>query len=102
VHHIDLISDPVSTVESVYRHFGLSMAPDAAAAMERSVARAPNGGYGKHDYRFEDHGLDAEAERARFRPYMLRFGITPETMEPRPARSPAAPTPAPAARSVPS
>jgi hypothetical protein len=102
VHHIDLIADPVSTVESVYRHFGLCLTPDAAAAMEQSVAKAPNGGYGRHDYRSEDHGLDTEAERARFRPYMLRFGITPETMEPRPARSPAAPTPAPAARSVPS
>jgi hypothetical protein len=79
VHHLDLVSDPLSTVESVYRHFGLALGPAAEAAMTRHLAAHPNGGYGRHEYRFEDHGLDAVAERAKFRPYMLRFGITPET-----------------------
>ena len=47
--------------------------------MERYVAAQPNGGYGRHAYHFEDHGLDAEAERKKFRGYMLRFGISPES-----------------------
>jgi hypothetical protein len=79
VHHLDLVSDPVSTVEQVYGHFGLALPSAAVCAMERYVAAQPNGGYGRHAYRFEDHGLDAEAERKKFRGYMLRFGVTPET-----------------------
>lgn len=83
VHHLDLISDPVSSVEGVYRHFGMPFPPQAARAIESYVAAKPKGGYGAHSYRFEDHGLDEERERARFRPYMVRFGVTPEDAPPR-------------------
>jgi hypothetical protein len=79
VHHLDLVSDPVATVEQVYGHFGLALPTSAAKAMERYVAAQPNGGYGRHDYHFADHGLNAEAERKKFRGYMLRFGISPES-----------------------
>ncbi len=79
VHHMDLISDPVSTVETVYRHFGMTLAPGTTAAIEAYVAARPKGGYGEHSYHFEDHGLDEQVERARFRPYMVRFGVTAET-----------------------
>jgi len=78
VHHLDLITDPLATVESVYRHFGLALSPDASVNMGRMVGRQPNGGYAEHAYRFEDHGLDAAVERAKFRDYMVRFGIQPE------------------------
>jgi hypothetical protein len=78
VHHLDLITDPVSTVEGLYRHFGMELSPQTATAIEAYVAAKPSGGYGKRAYRFEDHGLDEAQERARFRPYMVRFGVTPE------------------------
>jgi hypothetical protein len=78
VHHMDLISDPVATVDGVYRHFGMSLPDAAAAGIERYVTERPNGGYGPRDYAFADHGLDEAAERERFRPYMLRFGIAAE------------------------
>ncbi|MGA9869250.1 MAG: sulfotransferase [Acetobacteraceae bacterium] len=87
VHYLDLITDPVSTVEGVYAHFGLTLAPEAAKRMASLVMDRPNGGYGRHSYRFEDHGLDAGTERDRFRAYMIQFGIEPEAA--RPARSPA-------------
>jgi hypothetical protein len=35
----------------------------------------PQGGYGPRNYRFEDHGLNADAEGEKFRFYMERFGI---------------------------
>ena len=95
VHHMDLISDPVATVDGVYRHFGMDLPPEAADGIERYVTERPTGGYGPRDYAFEDHGLVEAAERERFRPYMLRFGIAAEvapagrTGLPRPARSPA-------------
>jgi hypothetical protein len=78
VHHMDLISDPVSTVEGVYRHFGIDFPATASAGIENYVAARPRGGYGERSYRFEDHGLDEQQERDRFRPYMLRFGVTAE------------------------
>jgi Sulfotransferase family len=78
VHYLDLVSDPVSTVEQVYGHFGLALSSASTRGMERYVAAQPNGGYGRHAYHFEDHGLDADAERKKFRSYMLRFGVTPE------------------------
>ena len=65
------------------------MLPDqAATAIGRLVTEKPNGGYGIHGYRFEDHGLDGAAERAKFRDYMLRFGIATEST-PAPGRGPA-------------
>ncbi|MBV9116693.1 MAG: sulfotransferase [Acetobacteraceae bacterium] len=85
VHYLDLISDPVSTVESVYSHFGLTLSQDAEARIARLVAARPDGGYGQHSYRFEDHGLDAGDERDRFRGYMIHFGIEPEAAGARPA-----------------
>jgi hypothetical protein len=78
VHHLDLVSDPMATVEGVYRHFGLTVSDDAGARMGRMVGRQPNGGYAPHAYQFADHGLDAKAERAKFHDYMVRFGIQPE------------------------
>ena len=78
VHHLDLITDPVSTVESVYRHFDMEFSPRTASKIDTHVAAQPRGGYGAHSYAFEDHGLDEAQERAKFRPYMVRFGVTPE------------------------
>ena len=89
IHHIDLISDPVSTVEAVYRHFDMPMTPAIAAAIGSYVAARPKGGYGQHHYHFEDHGLHEQDERAKFRPYMVRFGVAAEAApKSRPARSP--------------
>ncbi len=78
VHYLDLISDPVSTVDAVYRHFGMQLSDNAAAAMAAYAAAKPKGGYGAHTYRFEDHGLTEAEERAKFLPYMVRFGVSPE------------------------
>lgn len=91
VHYLDLVSDPVATVEQVYAHFDLPLQRSVAASMERYVQARPNGGYGVHDYRFEDHGLNADAEREKFRPYMLRFGVAPELSPARQGRRTVAP-----------
>lgn len=96
VHHIDLISDPVNTVENLYRHFDLPFNDGIAAGIEAYVASKPKGGYGVHTYRFEDHGLDEQAERDKFRPYMLRFGITAEAS----ARPKGTASPVPSARAL--
>ena len=79
VHYLDLISDPVSTVEGVYRHFGMDFTSAMAASIDAYVAARPNGGYGGHSYHFEDHGLNERQERAKFLPYMVQFGVATET-----------------------
>jgi hypothetical protein len=94
VHHMDLISDPVSSVEGVYRHFGMQLSQQTTSAIEAYVASRPGGGYGGHSYHFADHGLDEQHERAKFRPYMIRFGVTAEDASRR--------QPAPSATLVPS
>ena len=76
VQHAALVSDPVGTVEGLYRHFGLAFSPGIAAGIERYVREQPRGGYGPRNYRFEDHGLDAAAEREKFRDYVRRFDVT--------------------------
>lgn len=78
VHHRDLVADPVGTVATLYRHFGLTLGETAVAAVGRYAGQRPNGGYGPRAYRFEDHGLDAGVEREKFQPYMARFGIAAE------------------------
>ncbi len=75
VHYTRLVADPVGTVADLYRHFGLELVPELADAIARFAKAVPNGGYGPRNYRFEDHGLNADAEREKFRFYVDRFGI---------------------------
>ena len=79
VHHIDLITDPVSTVESVYKHFGMMLPDDVAGRIMQRTKAQPNGGYGEHHYDFADHGLNEPEEQEKFRPYMIHFGIASES-----------------------
>jgi hypothetical protein len=75
VHYARLVADPVGTVAGLYRHFGLELAQGVADAIGRFATAVPKGGYGPRNYRFEDHGLNADAEREKFRCYVERFGI---------------------------
>ena len=54
---------------------GLELAPRVADAITRFANAVPNGGYGPRNYRFQDHGLNADAEREKFRFYVQRFAI---------------------------
>jgi len=78
VHHVQhsaLIADPLGSVAALYQHFGLELTAGAAAAVKQYAVQRPTGGYGPRNYRFEDHGLDAETEQARFRDYIEQFAI---------------------------
>lgn len=81
VHYLDLVADPAATVAALYRHFGLVLPASAAAAIRSADAAEPGGGYGPRRYHFAEHGLDAAAEREKFRRYMVHFGVTPESVE---------------------
>jgi hypothetical protein len=46
--------------------------------MRDYLAAKPRNKFGKHDYAFEDLGLELGAERERFEPYQARFGVPSE------------------------
>ena len=78
VHYLDLVRDPLGSVEKLYGHFGLSLAPAAADLIRGRVQDQPTGGYGVHHYRFENHGLDPVEQRQLFSRYVGHFGIRTE------------------------
>lgn len=83
VFYTDLVANPLKTLAQVYDHFHLDLDDRTSGRIARAVADRPNGGYGRHDYRFEDHGLHAEAEREKFQSYMDFFDISDERSEQR-------------------
>ncbi len=82
VSYLDLVMQPVKTVAAVYDHFRIELDEQAAGRIARAVEVNPDGGYGRHSYRFEDHGLNAGAEREKFQPYTDFFGIGHERNRP--------------------
>jgi hypothetical protein len=92
VHYRTLVADPLATVATLYRHFGLPLTAEAEAAMRRMVTSRPNGGYGRNVYRFEQYGIDPAQERLQHRDYMVRFNVEAEVPdEPRSSRGTASP-----------
>ncbi|MBV8398476.1 MAG: sulfotransferase [Acetobacteraceae bacterium] len=78
VHYDRLIRDPLGTVSSLYRHFGMDLNEPAMERMRAFLAARPRGGYGNNEYRLEDFGLDPEGLREGFRGYTSYFGIATE------------------------
>jgi hypothetical protein len=70
----DLVSDPIGTVEAVYRHFGLPWSDEVRAAVaaedaaSRSGHRAP-----AHRYSLADFGLTEDEVDERFAAYTARY-----------------------------
>ena len=74
----DLVTDPISNVAAMYRHFGRTLGSSARSAMERALVQRPNGGYGENHYRLEDYGIDPAMEHRRFAAYISHFRIEQE------------------------
>ena len=67
VDYRDLIADPLGTVASVYRHFGMPLTDEARKAMEDSHAESQTGARApKHKYSLADYGLTAETVKEHF------------------------------------
>jgi hypothetical protein len=78
IHYLNLVSDPLETVATLYRHFGRALDPHTATRIGQLVEAKPNGGYGTRRSHLEEYGLDPVAERDRYARYVERFGIRPE------------------------
>lgn len=75
VYYSEFASDPIGTIETLYRHFGLEMTPATRQKMRTSLAQMPAG---KNAYALEEFGLDPDDLRERFEPYVEYFGIRRE------------------------
>jgi hypothetical protein len=78
VHYNDLVADPVATVSGIYEHFGLPVDDETRQRVARFQEDNPKGKHGSHTYSPEQYGLDPVRLRARFGPYIERFGIEPD------------------------
>ena len=78
IHYLNLVSDPLETVGTLYRHFGRRLDPHTAARISRLVEAKPNGGYGTRHSHLEEYGLDPVVEYERYARYVERFAIRPE------------------------
>jgi hypothetical protein len=74
----DFIANPFRTVSALYSHFDLPLTTAAASRIKAFIARRPNGGYGRAVGRLEDYGLNAQALREAYQPYMKHFGVESE------------------------
>jgi hypothetical protein len=75
IYYDDLIADPVAAVRRTLEHFGEGLSPAATEAMQAYVADDPSRGFGSHQYRAADLGIDEAAVTERFEPYTQRFGL---------------------------
>jgi hypothetical protein len=81
VRYVDLVSDPMSMVESLYKTWGLELSEKAKGSMSSYLAdRHTNRVGGGHDYSFADTGLDLQEHRSLVATYQERFGVPSEVV----------------------
>jgi hypothetical protein len=76
--HVDyyaLVADPVSEMRKIHAGIGIDTPADVAQAVGDWHANNPKNARGKNDYSLNQYGLDVDAVRAQFAPYIQRFGI---------------------------
>jgi hypothetical protein len=70
-----LMHDPLAEMQKLYAHFGETLSPAAAQAMQNYLDKNPQGRHGKHDYSLEEYGLSKDMIRERFADYCKKFDI---------------------------
>ena len=75
VSYYDLVQDPMSQVERVYRTAGIELADDARNAMEDSRKANEQHKYGRHRYSLADFGMTEDDIEPRLAEYRARFAV---------------------------
>lgn len=70
----DLVSDPVGTVHSLYRHFDMTWDDETEQSLRAHASTHRQNRFGEHTYTLEEFGLQADAIRARLSRYLDRYG----------------------------
>ena len=77
-HFDQLMTSPADAIRQVYDRIGLAWPEGHAEAIENYLAEKPKGKFGKHEYTFEQYGLDADQLRAEYATYVAHYNITEE------------------------
>jgi hypothetical protein len=78
IHFADLVRDPVDTVAGVYRALGWELPRETRERVAAYASRKPKDARGPHRYSLAGVGLDAGAERDRYRFYMEHYDVAEE------------------------
>ena len=78
VRYADLMTDPVVTIDTIYERLEIDRPPTLAVAIADYLSAQPQGSHGVHRYSLTDTGLDAAAERERFRRYQAQYDVPDE------------------------
>lgn len=78
VHHVDLIADPMGTIDRVYAFLGLDLTPEVRQAISNWYAANRSGTHGTHRYTPEQFGLTAAQVRDDYDFYIDRFNVSVE------------------------
>jgi hypothetical protein len=78
VQYTDLVTNPVSTVRSIYAAVGDELDVAAAEAITQYVDAHPRGQFGAHRYDLAEYGLDAGELAERFAGYTDRYAVPRE------------------------
>ena len=71
----EIVSDPIGSVEKIYRHFDFKFTQEVRQRMKRFIEENPRDKHGNHVYRHDDFGIDPAAESRRFSEYIEYFKI---------------------------
>jgi hypothetical protein len=75
LHYQDLLRDPVTAITTAYERLGLPIDPGLPEAITGYLAARPQDKHGTHRYAAADFGLDPDAIRAEYAPYIEAFGV---------------------------
>jgi hypothetical protein len=75
IRYQDFVSDPVATVQKIYAAHESEYSSEFENAMRVCLEENRQHKYGKHDYTFDEYGLDAGAIDSSFADYRARFEI---------------------------
>ncbi len=75
VRYTELMRDPITVVDRIYRAFDLDLTPEVEARMRAFLAANPKDKSGRHRYTLAEFGLDAGVEAARYADYARRFDL---------------------------
>lgn len=79
LHFSDLMADPVTALESVYRQADKPFDQSYIDAIKNYLDHKPKGKHGKHSYQPEDWGLNTDILKAEAKPYLESYQVKSES-----------------------
>jgi hypothetical protein len=75
VSYVEIHRDPLAVVQSIYTHFGWSLAKKVEQRMRRALANQPEDRHRLHRYNLSQFGVQEAESAARFAAYCERFRL---------------------------